>query len=234
MGVSIVQESELQQSTASGTWTFNFASAVTQNNVVVLILRLATTGRTPNLPTSSGSATFAQVTSSGTGIGGLWMWSATEANSSNTEYKLTFSGSLTAAGVFQAYELTGMDGATATSSDASPGQTSGPNPRMTTASGLTIPSGGLLIGAISTAGLNASYGTVTDPANFTRDFNTVSGTIGSFYAANSTTAASGVTGTITIGTQRSCNGLAAVWSEAGGGGGGGGATSGNLLLLGVG
>lgn len=234
MGVSIVQESELQQSTASGTWTFNFASAVTQNNVVVVILRLATTGRTPNLPTSSGSATFAQVTSSGTGIGGLWMWSATEANSSNTEYKLTFSGSLTAAGVFQAYELTGMDGATATSSDASPGQTSGPNPRMTTASGLTIPSGGILIGAISTAGLNASYGTVTDAANFTRDFNTVSGTIGSFYAANSTTAASGVTGTVTIATQRSCNGLAAVWSPSGGGGGGGSTTFRNLLTLGAG
>lgn len=233
MAVSIVQESELQQTTVAGTWTFNFASAVTANNVVVLILRLATSNRTPNLPTSSGSATFAQVTTSGTGIGGLWMWSATEANSGNTEYKLTFSGSLTAAGVFQAYELTSMDGATATSSDASPGQTSGPNPRMTTASGLTIPSGGILIGAISTV-VNASYGTVTDPANFTRDFNTVNTAIGSFYAANSTTAASGVTGTITIATQRSCNGLAAVWSEAGGGGGGGGATSGNLLLLGVG
>lgn len=233
MPVSVVQESELQQGTASGTWTFNFATAVAQNNVVVLILRLATASRTPNTPTSSGSATFAQVTTSGTGIGGLWMWSATELNTGNTAYQLNFASSLTAAGVLQAYELTGMDAATATSSDASPGQTLGPNPRMTTASGLTIPSGGIMIGAISTAGLNASYGTLTDPANFVRDFNTVSGTIGSFFAGSSTTAASGVTGTVTIATQRSCNGLAAVWSQSGGGGGGN-TTFRNLLTLGAG
>lgn len=233
MAVAVVQEAELQQSTASGTWSFVFGSAVTTNNVVVLVLRLATNTRTPNVPTSGGSATFSQVVTSGTNIGGLWMWSAKELGSGNTTYTLTFASSLTAAGVLQAYELSGADGAAATATDLSAGQASTLSPQMTTASGLTVPSGGMMIGAISVAGANASWGTLTDPPNFTRDFATNSATIGSFLAANSTTAASGVTGTATVTTSRSVNGLAATWSQASGGGGGS-TTSGNLLILGVG
>jgi len=218
MPVAIVQETELQQSTASATWTLNFASAVTAGNVVVLVARLATASRTPSTPTTSGSGTFASVTSSGTGIGSLWMWSAAEAGSGNTEYKLTFVGGLSAAGIKQAYEISGANSATATSTDANVGQASSTSPRMTTASGLTIASGGIMIGAISTT-INAGWGTLTDPADFTRDFATNSGTIGSFLAANSTTAASGVTGTATITTARAVNGLAATWIEAAAAGG---------------
>lgn len=218
MPVAVVQETELQQSTASATWTLNFASAVASGNVVVLVARLATGSRTPNTPTTSGSGTFASVTSSGTGIGSLWMWSVAEAGTGNTEYKLTFSGALTAAGILQAYEISGANSATATSTDANVGQASSTSPRMTTASGLTIASGGMMIGAISTSTLNASWGTLTDPANFTRDFAINSGTILSFLAANSTTAASGVTGTATITTARAVNGLAATWIEAATGG----------------
>lgn len=84
---------------------------------------------------------------------------------------------------------------------------------MTTASGLTIPTGGIMVGAITTT-VNGSWGTLTDPSNFTRDYATNTGTAASTLMANSTTAASGVTGTATIATQRGVNGLAAVWSEA--------------------
>lgn len=211
MPVAVVQETELQQTTATGTWTLNFAAAVTSGNVVVLIARLLTALRTPNTPTTSGSGTFASVVQAGSTTaanGALWMWSAIEAGSGNTTYSLTFASALTAAGVFQAYELSGANSATATSSDANVAQASSTSPRMTTASGLTIASGGIMIGAISVAP-SASWGTLTDPANFNRDLNT-----GSFLAAHSTTAASGVTGTATTTTARAVNGLAATWIEA--------------------
>jgi hypothetical protein len=217
MAVSVKQESELIQSTASGTWTFNFASAVTAGNVVVLIGLLRTASRTFGVPTSSGSATFSQVVSSGTSIFSLWMWSAVENGSGNTQYQTTIAGTLTAAGLFQGYELEGADGAAATSSDANVGQASSTSPRMTTASGLTIPTGGIMVGAITTS-VNGSWGTLTDPANFTRDYQTNTGTAASTFIGNSTTAASGVTGTATITTARGVNGLAAVWSEAVAGG----------------
>lgn len=213
MPVAVVQETELQQTTASATWSLNFASAVTSGNVVVLIARLASASRTPNTPTTSGSGTFASVTSAGTGTGSLWMWSVAEAGSGNTTYSLTFAGGLSAAGILQAYEISGANSATATSTDANVGQASSTSPRMTTASGLTIASGGIMIGAISTT-INTSWGTLTDPSNFTQDFATNSGTIGSFLAANSTTAASGVTGTATITTARAVNGLAATWIQS--------------------
>ncbi len=210
MPVAVVQETELQQTTASATWSLNFASAVTAGNVVVLIARLLTANRTPNTPTTSGSGTLASVVQSGstTANGALWMWSAIEAGSGNTTYSLTIASSLASAGVFQAYELSGAGSATATSSDANVAQASSTSPRMTTASGLTIASGGIMIGAISVAP-SAVWGTLTDPANFNRDLNT-----GSFLAAHSTTAASGVTGTATITTARAVNGLAATWIEA--------------------
>lgn len=227
MAIAIVQEVELTQTTLSATWTLNFPNAVAAGNIVVLVARVATGSRTPGTPTTSGSGTFATVTSSGTGIGSLWMWSVTEGAAANTEYKLTFASGLSAIGVLQAYELSGANSATATSTDANVGQASGTSPRMTTTSGLTVAAGGILIGAISTT-QNASWGTLTDPANFDRNFATNSTTIGSFLAAHSTTAASGVTGTATITTARAVNGLAATWSEA---------ATGNprhLLTLGVG
>ena len=213
MPVVVVQEAELQQTTATGTWTLNFASAVSLGNVVVLIARLATGSRTPNTPTTSGSGTFASVTSAGTGIGSLWMWSMIEAGTGNTGYSLTFAGGLSAAGILQARELSGANSATATSTDANVGQASGTSPRMTTESGLTIASGGIMVGAIATT-INTNWGTLTDPTNFIRDFATNSSTIGSFLAAHSTTAASGVTGTATVTTARAVNGLAATWIEA--------------------
>jgi hypothetical protein len=157
------------------------------------------------------------------------MWSAIENNSGNTQYQLSIASSLTSLGTLQAYELSGADGAAATSSDVNAAQASGTNPRMTSATGLTIPSGGILLGAISTTIL-ASWGTLTDPANFTRDFATNAGTNGSSLFASSTTAASGVTGTATTTTSRAVNGVGAVWSESGGGG----TTFRNLLTLGVG
>lgn len=216
MPVAVVQETELQQTTASATWSLNFASAVTSGNVVVLIARLLTALRTPNTPTTSGSGTFASVVQAGSTTaanGALWMWSMIESATGNTGYSLTFASSLSAAGFLQAYELSGANSATATSTDANVGQASGTSPRMTTTSGLTVAAGGIMIGAISTTP-NTSWGTLTDPANFNRDFATNSATIGSFLAAHSTTAASGVTGTATVTTARAVNGLAATWIEA--------------------
>lgn len=227
MAVAIVQEVELTQTTLSATWTLNFQNAVAAGNVVVLIARLATGSRTPNTPTTSGTGTFAAVASSGTGVGSLWMWSVAEGAAANTEYKLTFASGLSAIGVMQAYELSGANSASATSSDTNVAQALGTSPRMTQSSGLTVAAGGIMIGCISTT-LNASWGTPTDPSNFSRDFTTNSGTVGSFLAAHSTTPASGVTGTATISTARAVNGLAATWIET---------ATGNprhLLTLGVG
>jgi hypothetical protein len=158
------------------------------------------------------------------------MWSAVENGSGNTQYQLSIASSLTALGTLQAYEISGADGAAATSSDVNSAQASSTSPRMTTATGLTIPSGGIFLGAISTT-IVASWGTLTDPANFTRDFAT-SVTNGSSLFGNSTTAAAGVTGTATVSQSRAVNGVGAVWSQSGGGGGS--TTFRNLLTLGVG
>lgn len=232
MPAAVVQETEANFTTATGTWTLNFATAVTSGNVVVLIGTTKTGNRTMNTPTSSGSATFTSVTSvGGTAIGAIGMWSAQENGSGNTQYQLSIATSLTALGTLQAYEISGADGAAATSSDVNSAQASSTSPRMTSATGLTIPSGGIVLGAISTTIL-ASWGTLTDPLNFTRNFATNSAANGSSLFASSTTAGSGVTGTATITTNRAVNGLAAVWSESGGGGGS--TTFGNLLTLGVG
>lgn len=220
MAVAVVQEAESPISTASGTWTFNFASNVTAGNVVVIMARLATPSRTPNTPTSGGSATFASVVSvGGTATGNIRLWSAVENGSGNKTYTITISGSLTAAGVMQAWELSGADGASATSSGTSTANssTTTSNP-VCVDSGLTIPSGGIMLGVIGTAG-NNSVGTLTDPTNFTRDYfsNTGTGTT-SIWCGNSTTAASGVTGQATITTARAVYGLGAVWSELAAGG----------------
>ena len=214
MAVAVVQETELVVSSVSGTWTLNFASAVTAGNVVVLIGLMRTNSRSFGTPTTSGSGTFSSVVTSGTLIFSLSMWSAIENGSGNTQYQVTINSSLTAIGVLQAYELSGADGAAATSTDSNPGQASSTSPKMTTASGLTIPSGGIMIGSITTT-TNASWGAFTDPTNFTRDYQTNTGTAASTFHGNSTTAASGVTGTATITTARGANGLAAVWSPAG-------------------
>jgi hypothetical protein len=233
MPAAVVQETEANFTTATGTWTLNFAAAVTSGNVVVLIGTTKTGGRTMNTPTSSGSASFSSVTSvGGTAVGAIGMWSAVENGSSNTQYQLSIAASLTALGTLQAYEISGADGAPATSSDVNSAQASSTSPRMTTGTGLTVPSGGIFLGAISTT-IVASWGTLTDPANFTRDFATNSATNGSSLFANSTTAAAGVTGTATVTTARAVNGVGAVWSQSGGGGGGS-TTFRNLLTLGVG
>tara|TARA_R110000868_G_scaffold228799_1_gene481757 strand:- start:3133 stop:3828 length:696 start_codon:yes stop_codon:yes gene_type:complete len=231
MPVAVVQETEANFTTATGTWTLNFAAAVTSGNVVVLIGTTKTgSSRTMNTPTSSGSASFSSVTSvGGTAIGAIGMWSAVENGSGNTQYQLSIASSLTSLGTLQAYELSGADGAAATSSDVNSAQASSTSPRMTSATGLTIPSGGIVLGAISTTIL-ASWGTLTDPANFTRDFATNVGTPSSLFAS-STTAGSGVTGTATVTTARAVNGVGAVWSQSGGGGS---TTFRNLLTLGVG
>ena len=220
MAVAVVQEAESPVSTASTTWTFNFASNVTQGNVVVIMARLATPSRTPGTPVSSGSATFASVATAGANAtGALRFWSAVENGSGNKTYTITISGSLTAAGVMQAWELSGADGATATSSGTSTANsgTTTTNP-VCVDSGLTIPSGGIFLGVIGTTG-NNSVGTLTDPTNFTRDYfsNTGTGTT-SIWCGNSTTAASGVTGQATVTTARAVYGLGAVWSQAAAGG----------------
>ena len=221
MAVAVVQEAESPVTTASTTWTFNFANNVTAGNVVVIMARVTTNARTPGTPVSSGSATFASVVSvGGTAVGQLRMWSAVESGSGNKTYTITIAGTLTATGVMQAWELSGADGATATSSGTSTANstTTTTNP-VCVDTGLTIPTGGIFLGVIGTTAANG-VGTFTDPTNFTRDYfsNTGTGTT-AIWCGHSTTAASGVTGQATITTARTVYGIGAVWSELAAGGG---------------
>jgi len=150
----------------------------------------------------------------------LRMWSAVESGTGNKTYTITIAGSLTSTGVMQAWELSGADGATATSSGTSTANstTTTTNP-VCVDTGLTIPTGGIFLGVIGTTAANG-VGTFTDPTNFTRDYfsNTGTGTT-AIWCGHSTTAASGVTGQATITTARTVYGIGAVWSELAAGGG---------------
>lgn len=231
MPVSIVQKKETVIGTASGTWTHTFDSAITPGNVVVIFTKLQTNGRTVGTP-SGGGASFASIqTIGGTALGSLRSWSSTEPNSSVTTYTITIGSSQTATGVVYGWELSGCDAATPTASGTGTQNTATSSPQMVD-SALTVPSNGIMLGAISTQ-ISASWGTLTDPTSFTRDYQSVVlPGISVFFGSR--TASGSTNGTATVATQRAVWGLAATWSEATGGGGGGSTTFRNLLTLGAG
>jgi hypothetical protein len=220
MPISVVQTAFNQITTLGTNWDATFSSAVTPGNVVVVIARLGTNNRTMGAPTyQGGGGTFASVVSNNpTLLGGLAMWSKTENSSGVTVYRIAIASSLTAVGSITAYELSGADSATATASGTGTQATITTSPQMLDA-GLDIASGGIMIGGISTQ-TNASWGTLADPASFTRTLGVNSGTgQASHFIGFRTTSGTAVQGTATTGTARAIYGIAATWIEAAAGGG---------------
>lgn len=221
MAVSVVQDNEFIVPTATGTWDFAFLSAVTPGNVVVIAARMGTNNRVPTTPTGGGG-TFALIQSiGGTALGNLRLWSALEGNTGNTTYPITINNNLgagsTGVGVVQGWELAGCDGATPTASGTGT-QATTTSPRMLD-TGINVASGGIMIGGISTQ-TNASWGTLADPASFTRTLGVNSGTgQASHFIGFRTTSGTAVQGTATTGTARAIYGIAATWIEAAAGGG---------------
>jgi hypothetical protein len=207
MPVQVVQEAHLTVGSALTTWNFSFPSEVAQGNVVVIAIRTTTANRTPNAPTSSGSATFASVaTIGGTSANHLRMWSAVE-GANNKDYSVTISGSLSAAGLLQAWEISGASSATPTASGTGRQDTVTTEPAMVDI-GLNIPSGGIMLGMV--ASQVGSWTTITGtPANFANDYS-----IPSAYAGSNTTASTAVRGIVTVTTARAAWGVAAVWSQS--------------------
>jgi hypothetical protein len=215
MPISVVQTAFNQITTLGTNWDATFSSAVTPGNVVVVIARLGTNNRTMGAPTyQGGGGTFASVTSNNpTLLGGLAMWSKTENSSGVTVYRIAIASSLTAVGSITAYELSGADSATATASGTGTQATITTSPQMLD-TGLDIASGGIMIGGISTQ-TNASWGTLADPASFTRTLGVNSGTgQASHFIGFRTTSGTAVQGTATTGTARAIYGIAATWIEA--------------------
>ena len=214
MPISVVQTAFNQITTLSANWDATFPAAVTPGNVVVVIARLGTNNRTMGAPTyTGGGGTFASVTSNNpTLLGGLAMWSKTE-NISATVYRIAIASSLTAVGSITAYELSGADSATATASGTRTQATITTSPQMLD-TGIDIASGGIMIGGISTQ-TNASWGTLADPASFTRTLGVNSGTgQASHFIGFRTPSGTAVQGTATTGPARAIYGIAATWIEA--------------------
>ena len=193
-------------------WNFAFSFPVAAGNVVVIVARMTTANRTPNAPTSGGSATFASVaTIGGTAANHLRMWSAVENGAGNNSYPIKIGGGLAAAGLMQAWEISNPTGATPTASGT------GRQDAVTTApamvdTGLDIPSGGIMLGMVQSQ--IGSWSAITGtPDNFTTDYSAIA-----TYAGSSTTAATAVRGILTVTTARAAWGVAAVWSEAAAGG----------------
>lgn len=219
MPIAVVQTAYNQITTLSTNWDATFASAVTPGNVVVVIARLGTNNRTMGAPTyTGGGGAFSSVVSNNpTLFGGLAMWSKTE-NTSVTAYRVTIASSLTAVGSITAYELSGADSATASASGTGVQNTATTSPQMLD-TGLDIASGGIMIGGISTQ-TNASWGTLTDPASFTRTLGVNSGTgQASHFIGFRTASGTAIQGTATTTTGRTIFGIAATWIEAPTGGG---------------
>jgi len=212
MPVAIVQKKETLISTASGTWTHTFDSAITPGNVVVIISKLQTSSRTVGTP-SGGGTSFVSIQTIG---GPLRMWSSAEPNSSVTTYTLTIAGGLTATGVVYGWELSGCDGSTPTASGTGTQNTATTSPQMVD-SALTVPTNGIMLGAISSQ-LAASWGTFTDPTSFARDYQSVV-LPGVSVFFGSRTASGSTNGAATTTTARAVWGLAATWSEAAAAGG---------------
>lgn len=232
MPITLKQAAAINQiTTASTSWTATFLTQpVTAGNLVVVIARLATASRTMGTPTGGGGTFSSVVSNNPTSLGGLAMWSKIEPNSNVSAYTITIASSLTAVGSIVAYELEGANSATATASGTGTQSTATTSPQMVD-SGLDIPSGGIMIGGISTAtGTNVTWGTLTAPSNFAQTLAANSGTgQGSHFIGQRTTSGSAIQGIATTTTARTIWGIAATWAEAPA------TTVGkNLLLLGCG
>jgi hypothetical protein len=221
MPIAVVQTGGPNQITSAGnSWDVTFSSAVTAGNVVVVIARIGTASRTMGTPTGGGGTFASVVSNNATSWGGLAMWSKIEPNSGVTVYNITIASSLNAVGSVTAYELSGADSATATASGTGVQATATTSPRMLD-TGIDIPTGGIMIGGISTSpATNVSWGTLADPASFTRTLGVNTGTgQASHFIGFRTASGTAIQGTAITTTARTIYGIAATWIEAPAGGG---------------
>jgi len=208
-----VKEVEAVFSVLTGDWEIP-VNSVAAGNLIVIIARMGTSNRTPGLPASNGSATFAQLqTIGGTAVGSMYLWAGVENTAGNRTYTITIAGGLTALGALQAWEISGADDAAPTSGTSTQG-TATTAPRCLT-TGITIPAGGIFVGGISTQGSVSvgAWGGITTPTGFTTAFSSTSAPTASVFFADSTTAATAVQGIASTTTARTFWGLAAVCPE---------------------
>ena len=207
MPVAIVQTKAQITSTAATTNQLQFDSNVTVGNWVVIMWRQGTNSRTPGIP-APGAGTWSGVqdfSTSNTGASDsrIFCWSAQQTGSATNTYTTTISGGLTSAGVMVGWELSGVD------TGGTPRGGSGTQSLATTTSwnliaspGVTLPSGGVIIGAAGTTLIGVSWGTLTSPSGFATRQSANSGTAFSNWFGDNMTAGSGITGAASNVTSR--------------------------------
>jgi len=206
VAVAIVQTKVQTTSTAATTNQLQFDSNVTVGNWVVIIWRQGSGNRTPGVPvpnagTWSGVQDF--LTTNAATDSRIYCWSAQQTGSATSTYTTTIASSLTSAGVMIGYELSGVDtGGTPRGSGATQNLTTTTSWNLIASPGVTLPSGGILIGAAGTTLLGVSWGTLTSPSGFTTRQNVNSGTANSHWVGDNLTAGSNITGAASNTTSR--------------------------------
>lgn len=206
MAVAIVQTKVQTTSTAATTNQLQFDANVTVGNWVVIIWRQGSGNRTPGVPVP-GAGTWSGVqdflTTNAATESRIYCWSAQQTGSATNTYTTTIASSLTSTGVMIGYELSGVDtGGTPRGSGATQNLTTTTSWNLIASPGVTLPSGGILIGAAGTTLLGVSWGTLTSPSGFTTRQNVNSGTAFSHWVGDNLTAGSNITGAASNTTSR--------------------------------
>jgi hypothetical protein len=133
----------------------------------------------------------------------IYCWSAQQTGSATNTYTTTIASSLSSAGVLIGYELSGVDaGGTPRGSGATQNLTTTTSWNLIASPGVTLPSGGIIIGAAGSTLLGVSWGTLTSPSGFSTRQNVNSGTGFSHWVGDNLTAGSGITGAASNTTSR--------------------------------
>ena len=205
MAVAIVQSKAQSTGTAATTNQLQFDSNVTVGNWVVIIWRQGTDNRAPGIPVP-GAGTWSGVqdflaTPGGT-VSRIYCWSAQQTGSATNTYTTTIASSLTSTGVMVGYELSGVDtGGTPRGSTATQSLATTTSWNLIASPGVTLPTGGIIIGAAATA-INASWGTLTTPSGFATVQNSNTAPGNSVWVGDNLTAGSGITGAASNTTSR--------------------------------
>lgn len=205
MAVAIVQSKAQSTGTAATTNQLQFDSNVTVGNWVVIIWRQGTDNRAPGIP-APGAGTWSGVqdflaTPGGT-VSRIYCWSAQQTGSATNTYTTTIAGGLSSTGVMVGYELSGVDtGGTPRGGSGTQSLGSTTSWNLIASPGVTLPSGGIIIGAAGTA-INASWGTLTTPSGFATVQNSNTAPGNSVWVGDNLTAGSGITGAASNTTSR--------------------------------
>ncbi len=205
MAVAIVQSKAQSTGTAATTNQLQFDSNVTVGNWVVIIWRQGTDNRAPGIP-APGAGTWSGVqdflaTPGGT-VSRIYCWSAQQTGSATNTYTTTIAGGLSSTGVMVGYELSGVDtGGTPRGGSGTQSLASTTSWNLIASPGVTLPSGGIIIGAAGTA-INASWGTLTTPSGFATVQNSNTAPGNSVWVGDNLTAGSGITGAASNTTSR--------------------------------